>query len=330
MMKFILGIVLVGIASAAMGQELVKEFFDKNDQACEEAESYYYKMGRKVLFLNHAKSMDTIESYVDTVYSFYTKNNVLKSKEVYSQEGFREGGAYNFHENGSVKDKEIFRKDRLVGKFISWYPDGKLHKVLEYPDEKGMVSSWAAIDFKIISYWDSTGRQSVTKGNGLCDCYLVEEGRRFIRETGKVKAGFRDSVWIGSDGSEVLFKEVYEDAQLKKGIRYLNSKEFEYEFFEVVPEYTGGYSAMAQHLYRNLQYPTPAKRKGIQGSVFVSFVVGVDGRLSDVKTLKGVDSDLDHEAIRVVKLMPKWNPGLQRGRPVKTRFVLPIKFKLSG
>ena len=80
---------------------------------------------------------------------------------------------------------------------------------------------------------------------------------------------------------------------------------------------------------KNIQYPEMAKENGIQGKVFVQFVVWKDGTIKDVRVVKGVHKTLDSEAQRVVKSMPKWTPGRQRGTAVNARFTLPIKFRIS-
>ena len=82
-----------------------------------------------------------------------------------------------------------------------------------------------------------------------------------------------------------------------------------------------------EFLGKNIQYPEMAKENGIQGKVFVDFVVMKDGTIRDVKVVKGVDEALDNEAIRIVQMMPKWKPGKQRGKAVNARFTLPIKFR---
>ncbi len=102
-----------------------------------------------------------------------------------------------------------------------------------------------------------------------------------------------------------------------------------YDFPEENPEFKGGMQKMYEYLRDNIQYPEMAKENGIQGKVFVQFVVGKDGAIRDIKVLKGIHKTLDKEAVRVVKSMPKWNPGKQLGIPVSVRFTLPIKFKIS-
>jgi protein TonB len=94
-------------------------------------------------------------------------------------------------------------------------------------------------------------------------------------------------------------------------------------------EFPGGFQAMGKFLAKNMKYPVQARRMEIEGSVYVSFVIDKDGNISDPQIIKGISTECDKEAIRVVKLMPPWKPGKQNGKPVKCRFVLPIKFKLA-
>ncbi|MCX6244444.1 MAG: TonB family protein [Bacteroidetes bacterium] len=104
------------------------------------------------------------------------------------------------------------------------------------------------------------------------------------------------------------------------------------EIFTVVeeqPGYPGGDEARIKFLQANIKYPEEAKELGTQGKVFVTFVVEVDGSITDVRVLRGIGAGCDEEAIRVVKSMPKWVPGKQRGVPVRVQFNLPIKFTLQ-
>jgi periplasmic protein TonB len=104
------------------------------------------------------------------------------------------------------------------------------------------------------------------------------------------------------------------------------------EIFTVVeeqPGYPGGDEARIKFLQENIKYPEEAKELGVQGKVFVTFVVEVDGSITDVRVLRGIGAGCDEEAIRVVKSMPRWVPGKQRGQPVRVQFNLPIKFTLQ-
>ncbi len=98
---------------------------------------------------------------------------------------------------------------------------------------------------------------------------------------------------------------------------------------ESMPSFPGGDAARIKYLNENIKYPQMARESGIQGRVFVTFVVEKDGSVTDVKVLRGIGGGCDEEAVRVIKNMPKWIPGKQRGKPVRVQFNMPILFKLN-
>lgn len=99
---------------------------------------------------------------------------------------------------------------------------------------------------------------------------------------------------------------------------------------EEMPKYPGGKDAMYKFMSENIKYPETAQKEGISGTVFVTFVVEKDGRVNDVKLLRGVDASLDKEAMRVIKMMPNWKPGKQSGKAVRVQYNLPVKFTLDN
>ncbi len=104
------------------------------------------------------------------------------------------------------------------------------------------------------------------------------------------------------------------------------------EIFTIVedqPTPIGGIAAFYQYIQKKMKYPAQARRMGIEGKVFVQFVVDKDGSITEVKAVKGIGAGCDEEAVRVIKGSPKWKPGKQRGRSVKVRMILPITFKLG-
>lgn len=106
----------------------------------------------------------------------------------------------------------------------------------------------------------------------------------------------------------------------------------EEEIFQVVEEqasFPGGYGECLKWLQKNMDYPQIAQENGVQGQVVVRFVVNKDGSIVDPVVVRSVDPYLDKEALRVVKLMPKWNPGKQRGKAVRCMFTLPVRFRLE-
>jgi len=102
-----------------------------------------------------------------------------------------------------------------------------------------------------------------------------------------------------------------------------------YTIVEQMPEYPGGEDALRKYLSTAVKYPRIATENGVQGKVFVNFVVDKNGSISNVKVLRGVDSALDQEAVRVIKAMPKWIPGKQNGETVRVSYTIPINFVLQ-
>ena len=104
------------------------------------------------------------------------------------------------------------------------------------------------------------------------------------------------------------------------------------EIFTIVEEPAspkGGMPAFYKYVFDKMKYPPQARRMGIEGKVFVEFVIGKDGSITDVRAVKGIGAGCDEEAVRVIQGAPSWSPGKQRGKSVKQRMVLPITFKLG-
>ena len=98
---------------------------------------------------------------------------------------------------------------------------------------------------------------------------------------------------------------------------------------EEMAEFHGGSAAFAKFLQKNVRYPNIARRMGVEGKVYVQFVVGKDGSLSEIKVLKGLGAGCDEEALRVMKMSPPWKVAKQRGKPVRLRMVIPLNFTLG-
>lgn len=114
------------------------------------------------------------------------------------------------------------------------------------------------------------------------------------------------------------------------GINWIDQQDEKvYEKVDQMPEFQGGQEELISFLVKSIQYPDEAKKKGTQGKVFVNFVVGKDGSITNAKILKAVDPLLDAEALRVINAMPKWIPGKDKGKEVAVQFTLPISFALK-
>jgi TonB family protein len=124
----------------------------------------------------------------------------------------------------------------------------------------------------------------------------------------------------------VLFSSVLCQAQNNEN----KSKDGVYEQVEVMPEYPGGEQALMNDLIGSIKYPDEAKKNGIQGKVFVSFVVDEQGKVTNAKIERGVNPALDAESLRVVNGLKTWKPGTEKGKAVKVAYTIPINYALDG
>jgi protein TonB len=108
------------------------------------------------------------------------------------------------------------------------------------------------------------------------------------------------------------------------------SKDGVYQEVEEMPEYPGGEKALMNDLIGKIKYPEEAKKNGIQGKVFVSFVVDEQGKVTNAKIERGVEASLDKESLRVVSELKTWKPGKEKGKAVKVAYTIPINYALDG
>lgn len=141
-----------------------------------------------------------------------------------------------------------------------------------------------------------------------------------------VKDGMKIRLEIDPDGMKA------DGVQIQPGAGKADDDVVEGQIFTVVeeqPSFPGGVSALFKYLAAEVKYPVIAQENGIQGRVVTSFVVDKEGNIKQVKVERGVDPALDAEALRVVKAMPKWIPGKQKGKAVAVRYILPVQFRLQ-
>ena len=137
---------------------------------------------------------------------------------------------------------------------------------------------------------------------------------------------------IVEDEVEIEEELEIEDTESDEDIAIEIEEESDDEFFMVVenmPEFPGGDLGLMKYIQKNVKYPPIAKEYNITGKVYVSFIVDKSGSVTNVKIVRGVDKNLDAEALRVVKSLPKYKPGKQRGKPVRVMFTIPINFTLN-
>jgi TonB family protein len=291
------------------------KYYSKTKREVPKEESHYYEISKE----DFAKG--------DSLVTFYTSNDVLRSVSVVNEFGSPDGPFLYYHENGKLKSSGSLKSNWPTGIINSYYPNGMIQAQETFisPVNGSMTS-----ESLIMNYYDSAGNQLVKNGNGRCDCVFESfEWNSFV-ESGKLVNGKRDSIWTGFDSKiKRLFAEVYETGVLKSGESFDSlGNATNYSQLREPPTYKGGLEALYKSIGKNMKYPKDARKAGLQGTVFVAFVVWRDGSLREINVLKGVNGSLNEEAVRGVGLLNKWIPGKIRGVPVNVKFVLPIKFKI--
>jgi TonB family protein len=220
---------------------------------------------------------------------------------------------------GSVVDAKIARgvdpsldKEalRVVSELPQWQPGkqrGKLVKVaytvpISFALEGGEISP----KNETLTVTFANNRMTLSGSVNL-----IEKMRPYM-QTGKPNA------FLGKDSGSLIFSS--SEVSLDDPVFYI---------VEEMPEFPGGEAALRSFIAQAIQYPQEAHEKGIQGKVYITFVVSKEGMVKDSKIARGVDPLLDNEALRVVNELPQWQPGKQRGKEVNVSYTVPIQFVLQ-
>lgn len=295
--------VLLFMPLAVFSQDSLTKYFDEEGKEVSKENCHYY----------------SVSNSSDTTRTNYCKTNVLRSIEV-----DKEGVSLFYFENNQLRARVPILKYRPSGLVETWYPDGKKQSEESYDQEN--------LESRMINYWDSTGTQLITNGVGYCQCIFdAYEDDHYIFETGRLVDGKRDSVWLGSwaDQSK-YFEEKYENGKLLGGVSFDKvGNRYEYSVIGETAQPPGDLQSFYEFIGKNMKYPVKARRMGVEGKVYVEFVVDKEGNLQDIRCIKGIGTGCDEEAVRAVSMSKSWSPGKQRGQRVRQKMVLPITFKLS-
>jgi TonB family protein len=199
-----------------------------------------------------------------------------------------------YHESGSVQQVGHFQDEKAVGFHKYYYEDGTLRKVVFHREgEKDLFHQ----------FWSREGEPKLVNGTGLAIDHFSGRPTQYYE--------IRDSVVIASFADDEDGNRVY-------------------AMVEQQPEYDGGYETLVKDLKANLEYPRSARKRHIEGTVYIAFVVGKNGEIADVRVLKGIQAECDAAAVQAVTKLNKWKPGMHQGQAVFVKYVLPIKFSLKG
>jgi uncharacterized protein len=224
--------------------------------------------------------------------------------------------------------------ERVYG-YVTFILAGKEFRLPVY-QSKDLMNTKEYADYLFFPFTDETNGKQTYGGGRYIDLRIPKEGDNLVVDFNMAYNPY--CAYSSRFSCPLVPAENQMDIEVPVGVRYHEKKKTtrpdvaldDSEVFMVVdvqPEYPGGYEEMTKFIRTNLSYPKAAIRKKIEGVVYVQFIIGPDGSISDVKTIKGISKECDAEAERVISLMPKWKAGELDGKNVPVRFVMPIRFK---
>jgi len=236
-----------------------------------------------------------------------------------------EGSQISYFPNGHRMAISTYENGEPVGDVAEYYPNGKLYNVRSFKKGERTI---------LKQCFDSTGVMLADTGNGKWIKFSSERfGKNFVE--GPVHNGIETGEWRGTEKDSLSVIEQYQDGVIISlrtfdsfGEEIISPKIF--TAVEQNPEFPGGLDAFNKFIVTTLRYPEQARKNNTYGRVVVQFVVDGDGSLSDIKVVRGVGDGCDEEALRVMKMSPKWLPGRQNGRPVRVAYSVPINFTISS
>ncbi|WP_345221843.1 TonB family protein [Hymenobacter koreensis] len=204
-----------------------------------------------------------------------------------------------YHPNGVKASQTYFRNDEVNGLFVAWYDDGKVRERGEY--DNGQRNG----------RWLSVHRNGQKRSEGQYVGSRPLGDWRFYYDSGQLAAV--ESIERGLPTALTFYNE---NGALQAGPLLRR----------VPPAFPGGEIALLEYLNMHTEYPKDARRKGITGKVYISYTVGEDGRVGQVRVVRGLSADVDNEALRVVRSLPRFKPGREYNVPTAFTYTVPIHF----
>lgn len=248
-----------------------------------------------------------------------------------------DGVVMGFDSLGKRSEMVNYRNGAPFGVATYYHPNGKVKRKMEYISTNPLANQMIGENSSLTSFLFKTNSKIIFDADSSGNIN-IEEGKGHLKEVNKYKEfetveegeyidGMKTGVWTGYDtqvGS--TFKESYEANKLISGESIKDGKTYPYTASMQPPEYRGGQKAWNSFIAATTRYPADALRKGIRGTVKTSFVVDKTGAIVDIVIEKSVDSSLDEEAKRVLRYSSRWEPGKQRGIPVRVKYNQSINF----
>ncbi|WP_338873034.1 TonB family protein [Spirosoma sp. SC4-14] len=288
--------------------------------------------GEAVYTIGHQLSVQKLKGVLFTV---STTGQILTERHF--EKGQLTDVALTYYANGVLTEKREYVGNKQP--FLGWYPNGQIKLIQEIIADTTPSGffGFPTID-RVLSFWDSTGRQSVKDGNGTATyyrsvkSYTAPTQQTLLTEQGAYKNSLKQGLWTGhyADNS-YSYEEQYDRGVLVSGKSSIAGQETnEYRIDDHPPVFPGGMLALREFISKNIQYPLSALKDRAEGQVVVSFVVCEDGTLCDYTVVEKVHPSLDREALRVIKKTTgNWIPGVSNGKRVRVKYNAPINFHLN-
>jgi TonB family protein len=306
---FLLGLMLTQTAKAQKPDSVVFYMKDRSTQVATKDSASY------ILIIMQADG-----SKLFPVKEYYRNGKLKLTGKALSQKPYveLEGNSTSYYRNGNRKSTSNYHNGLAIGLITTYYPNGNFYSSTDYTSD---------YKTKLIECHDSTGKVLATNGTG--HWIRFDERFKLVTGEGEIVDSLQNGQWHGSIDSISTYTCTYVKGEGMAGVRYAGGQSYPFAKAEVEPEFKGGKEQFYSFLSQKVKYPKKAKEDGIQGKVFVTFVVEKDGTLSHIKAIPGPDESLVTEAVRVVSISPPWQPGSQYGLPVRVQYTIPLAFSLG-
>lgn len=309
-MKTKFSLVFILFSKFIFGQETNDKIVFLDSLSNETAQdNYYFKRVIKDFAIDKSEY-----KYLD-----YYKNGKLKSEKTLSGKdgGYHIGEEIEYYENGTKKSFNFYENKKLTGAHKFWYENGNLMEEGTYSNDDSTNKTF----YKLMNFWNKNGVQTIVDGNGFYD-----NSSNDFKEKGIYKNGFKDGKWTGENAKSTFsFEEIYENGKLISGFSLeKDGTRNEYTELEVKPEPKKGIKDFYKYIGKNFRYTKDAEKLNIKGKIILSFVVDKEGKITEIKIVRGIGYGLDEEAIRVLSNYENWYPALQKGRKVRCSYMIPL------
>jgi len=341
-MKYLFTLILISLSVGLFAQDTVTVYLKHNFSKTSQKKAFYYQKKVKV--------------NKELVYSeIYTMKGVIYQKGYYQSKDskIRDGQFETFYPDGSLHQEGKYLNDVQVGLWTIYYPTGEKKSYGNYNAEGEKDSIWISLhkNGKVkssgqylkgerigewVGFFDDGDKEFVKHYNEdgkLHGAYLYYGLEKMVYDTGMYENGDKIGEWryyfnSGKPSAVVTYEkgEAVNATYWNEDGKEVNAKK------QVVNQdatFPGGESEMYAFLGKSLRYPPDARDNDIQGRLYASFIIDENGEIIDIKILRGLYPSIDNEAIRVIKSMPNWLPGISENRKAKVRYTLPLVFKLS-